>query len=216
VRLRPSSSFKAEGDQINIGLGRGTAPDIFNDGLIAFQGAGWMTPEDRRVISSLVAVPGRGRRGSPEEVLRHFGSADGRALGLRLLRDAVERQDGMDVEMALIVCATFGFTMDHLGPLVLLASADWHHKHEDVVSALGRLRSPTAVEALYHAAWWVPDYLDFDESRALAVKAIWALGGTPGREAEHALNRLLSAEGEAVRDAARTQLARREEREPRQ
>jgi hypothetical protein len=43
-----------------------------------------MTPEDRRVISSLVAVPGRGRRGSPEDVLRHFGSADGRALGFRL------------------------------------------------------------------------------------------------------------------------------------
>ena len=69
---------------------------------------------------------------------------------------------------------------DHLDLLVQLASADWHHKHEDVVSALGQLRSPAAVEALYHAAWWVPDYLDFDESRALAVKAIWALGGTPG------------------------------------
>jgi hypothetical protein len=171
-----------------------------------------VTPEDRRVVSSLVVVPGRGRRGSPEEVLRHFGSTDGRALGLRLLRDAADRQDGMDVEMALIVCATFGFTMDHLGPLVQLASADWHHKHEDVVSALGQLRSPAAVEALYHAAWRVPDYLDFDESRALAVKAIWALGGTPGAEAEQALERLLGAEGEVVREAARAQLARQEGR----
>jgi hypothetical protein len=171
-----------------------------------------VTPEDRRVISSLAVVPGRGRRGSPEDVLRHFGTTDGRALGLCLLRDAADRQDGLDVEMALIVCATFGFTMDHLDLLVQLASADWHHKHEDVVSALGQLRSPAAVEALYHAAWWVPEYLDFDESRALAVKAIWALGGTPGAEAEQALERLLSAEGEVVREAARAQLARREER----
>ncbi len=171
-----------------------------------------MTPEDRRVISSLVVVPGRGRGGSPEDVLRHFGTTDGRALGLRLLREAVDGQDGLDVEMALIVCATFGFTMDHLDLLVRLASADWHHKHEDVVSALGQLRSPAAVEALYHAAWWVPDYLDFDESRALAVKAIWALGGTPGPEAQQALKQLLSAEGEAVREAARAQLERREER----
>lgn len=171
-----------------------------------------MTPEDRNVISSLVVVPGRGRRGSPEDVLRHFGTTDGCALGLRLLRDAVDRQDGLDVEIALIVCATFGFTMDHLDLLVQLASADWHHKHEDVVLALGQLRSPTGVEALYHAAWWVPDYLDFDESRALAIKAIWALGGTPGAEAEQALKRLLSAEGEVVREAARAQLARREER----
>jgi hypothetical protein len=65
---------------------------------------------------------------------------------------------------------------------------------------------------LYHAAWWVPDYLDFDESRALAVKAIWALGGTPGAEAEQALERLLGAEGEVVREAARAQLARQEGR----
>lgn len=170
-----------------------------------------MTPEDRRVISSLVVVPGRSRRGSPEDVLRHFGTSDGRALGLHLLRDAADRQDGLDVEMALIVCATFGFTMDHLDLLVQLASADWHHKHEDVVSALGRLRAPEAVDALYHAAWWIPDYLDFDESRALAVKAIWALGGTPGAEAEQALKRLLSAEGEIVREAARAQLMRRED-----
>jgi hypothetical protein len=28
---------------------------------------------------------------------------------------------------------------------------------------------PAAVDALYHVAWWIPGYLDFDESRALAV-----------------------------------------------
>jgi len=32
-----SAFFKGEGDQINIGLGRGTALDIFNEGLIAFE-----------------------------------------------------------------------------------------------------------------------------------------------------------------------------------
>jgi hypothetical protein len=169
-----------------------------------------VTPEDRAAVMSLVAVPGDGRQSSPEEVLRRFGVADGKALGVSLLRDAVDRQDGLDVEMALIVCATFGFTMDHLDLLVRLASADWHHKHEDVVSALGQLRAPAAVDALYHAAWWVPDYLDYDESRALAVKAIWALGGTPGDEAEQALKQLVSAEDEIVREAAWDQLNRRE------
>jgi hypothetical protein len=107
-----------------------------------------MTPEDRRVISSLVVVPGRGRLGSPEDVLRHFRTTDGRELGLSLLRDAVYCQDGLDVEMALIVCVTFGFTMDHLDLLIELAAADWHHTHEDVVSALGQLRAPAAVDVL--------------------------------------------------------------------
>lgn len=163
------------------------------------------------MISSLAVMPGRGHQGSPEDILRHFRTTDGRALGFRLLCDAVDGQDGLDVETALIVCATFGFTMDHLDLLVQLASADWHHRHEDVVSALGGLRVSGVVDALYHAAWWIPDYLDFDESRALAVKAIWALGGTPGTEAEQALKQLLSAEGEIVREAARAQLMRREE-----
>jgi hypothetical protein len=164
--------------------------------------------EDRAAVMSLVVVPGRGRRGSPDEVLRHFSATDGK--GLSLLRDAVDREDGLDVEMALIVCATFGFTMGHLDLLVRLARAGWHHKHEGVVAALGQLRAPAAVDALYHAAWWVPDYLDFDESRALAVKAIWALGGTPGDEAEQALTELVGVEDEIVREAARAQLDRRE------
>jgi hypothetical protein len=171
-----------------------------------------LTPEDRRVILSLVVVPARGAAGPPEAVLRHFGTTDGRALGLSLLNDAVDRHDSMDLEMALIVCFTFGFTMDHLDMLVQLATADWHCKHEDVVSALARLQAPAAVDVLYHAAWWIPEYLDFDESRALAIKAVWALGGTPGFEAEQALMRLVTAGDEIVREAAKTQLVRREKR----
>lgn len=112
-------------------------------------GGGNVAPEDRRVILSLAFVPGRGREGSPEDVLGHFGTADGRGLGLSLLGDAAERHDGLDVEMALIVCATFGLAMDHLELLVALCSADWHHSHENVVAMLGELRTPAAVGALY-------------------------------------------------------------------
>jgi hypothetical protein len=135
-------------------------------------------------------------------------TTDGHALGLSLLHDAVDRRDGVDVEAALMVCGTFGLSLDHLDLLMQLASADWHHTHEDVVRALGQLRAPAAVDALSHAAWWIPDSLDFDENRALAIKAVWALGGTPGAEAEQALKQLLS-EGEIVREAARNQLNRR-------
>jgi hypothetical protein len=65
---------------------------------------------------------------------------DGCALGLRLLRDAVNRADEEDLDYALAVCFTFGLTADHLEWLVRLASADWHRKHEDVATALGKLR----------------------------------------------------------------------------
>jgi hypothetical protein len=168
-----------------------------------------VTPEQRQCIIALVIVPGRGRAGSPEEVLRQFGADDGQELGLDLLRDAAGRQDPLDLEMALVVCFTFGFTTGHLELLIQLATADWHHSHEDVVTGLSRLRSPRAIGALVDAAWWVPSYLDFDESRALARKAVWALGVIPGPEARQALIGLLDAESSIVREGAKAQLARR-------
>ncbi|HXR70550.1 HEAT repeat domain-containing protein, partial [Actinocrinis sp.] len=72
-------------------------------------------------------------------------------------------------------------------------------------------KSPETVDALYHATQWIPEYLDFDEARALAHKAIWALGGTPGPEATAALTRLLTDEDESLHEAAAKQLRRRGE-----
>jgi len=163
------------------------------------------------VIYDLVFIPGQGRKGSPEDVLRHFGTTDGHALGLRLLSDAVDRQDGTDTEAALIACRVFDITSDHLELLVRLASADWHRGHEDVASALDHLRTPGAVDALYHLTQWVPVYLAWDEDRGLARKAVWGLAKTPGPKAEHALRLLLNDQDEHVRAYATKRQARRNE-----
>jgi hypothetical protein len=168
-----------------------------------------MTPEERLLVLSLVVVPGRQHEDHREDVLRHFGASDGRMLGLALLNDAIRRKDAVDVEMALVVSNTFGFTSGHLQSLVVLSSAGWHQKHEDVVSALGELRDPAGVDALYEVTQWIPDYLEFDESRALARKAIWALGKTPGEQATGALGRLVSSDDEIVQEEAARQLKRR-------
>ena len=168
-----------------------------------------MTPADRAVIFSLVVVPGRPREGRTELVLEHFGTRDGQALGLDLLRDSVLRESGDDAEAALIVCGAFGVGPDHLAALADLVRAGWHVSHETVVSLLGRLRSQQTVAALQHAATWVPGYLEFDESRALARNAIWALGDTPGPEAESALRHLARSNHEIVAGAAKEQLDRR-------
>ncbi len=40
-----------------------------------------MKPEDQRAILDLVTYPGSAPRKTPEEVLRHFGTDDGRAWG---------------------------------------------------------------------------------------------------------------------------------------
>jgi hypothetical protein len=53
--------------------------------------------------------------------------------------------------------------------------------------------------------------LDFDESRALAVKAIWALGGIEGSEADAALKEVMSNPDPILVAAAEEQLKRRKE-----
>lgn len=154
---------------------------------------------------ALMVVPGRAAM-STDEFLAGFGAADGEALGLELLRDAVARRDPVDVELALVVCFRFKFADDHVPPLLTLAFADWHECHEDVASALGKIRSPMAVDALVHLAEWVPDYLAFDDARALATKAIWALGSISGGAAHEALESLARSGDRIVAENAKAQL----------
>jgi hypothetical protein len=169
-----------------------------------------MTPEDRHAILSLVHYPGQPPTATPEDLIQHLHTDDGKMLGLRLLRNAIAERNATDVELAMIVCNVFGFDSDHLEFLLTLTEAQWHHKHEDVVSTLGDLRAPEAVDAFYQATQWVPDYLDYDDSRALARKAIRALGRTPGPQAEQALTRLLNADDEILREESEKQLDRRQ------
>jgi HEAT repeat protein len=166
-----------------------------------------MSPEERSLVMALFVVPGR-QQLSNEQFLSEFGASDGVALGLKLLRDAVDRRDPVDVELALVVCFRFGFTDDHLQPLLTLAFADWHQRHEDVAMALGKLRSSASVDALVHLAQWVPPYLEFDDARALAVKAIWALGGIGGEAVRQELTSLASSPSAIVAENAVAQLQR--------
>jgi len=167
-----------------------------------------MSPEERSLILALVTVPGGPEPLTREEFLRKFGASDGLALGLDLLRDAIGRHDTVDVAFAFVVCFRFGFSDDHLEPLITLAFADWHQSHEDVASALGELSSSSATAALLHLAEWVPSYLEFDDARALAVKAIWGLGSIRSEEAHSALESLSQSKSKIVAENAVAQLQR--------
>lgn len=75
----------------------------------------------------------------------------------------------------------------------------WHYKHEDIASLLQNAKSPTSIDALYKAIMTRFDYLNFDDSYALAVKCIWALRdiGTP--EAIDKLTQLSKSDNEVIR-----------------
>jgi hypothetical protein len=167
-----------------------------------------VTPEQEQVILGLVHAPNRPPTTRPEDVLRCFNTEDGSALGLTLLSEAADHNDSDEVEFALLVCETFGFTSDHLPSLLVLAGADWHVSHENVVWYLGRFQSPEVVDALYRTTQWVPGYLDFDDNRALAKKAIRALGNQQTQKARDVLRQLADSDDELLRREARQQLER--------
>ncbi len=137
-----------------------------------------MNTEEQKLSRDLIVTPPNGvRRISRDEFAHRFPLAleDGK-VALRLFEEAYREKNAEDLQCALIIGAAFGFGPEHTDILGHLVESDWHFSHEDIVSALDGLRDPAAVSALYSATQWVPEYLNFDESRALAVKAIWALG----------------------------------------
>jgi hypothetical protein len=166
-----------------------------------------VSPDERALVRALVTVPGRPAPMPAQEFLRRFGATDGKTLGRDLVRDAAARRDSLDLEYAMIVCFKFGFADDLVQSLIELAFANWHEQHENVASALGTLRSPLSVEALIHLAEWVPSYLEFDDARALAVKAIWALDGIGTAEARQALEILSRSDNANIAQNAKARLS---------
>lgn len=128
---------------------------------------------------------------------------------MRWLEEGYKSQSAEDLQCALITGFTFGFGPEHTEILRQLVEVDWHHSHEDVVSALDELRTPDAVEALFRATQRIPKSLEYDDSRALAVKAVWALGKIPGTEAETKLKTLARSDNAILRKTAIEQLERR-------
>src|SRR5262249_29584734 len=160
-----------------------------------------MTPEQRKLCRDLLITPFTGgRQISEQEFLRQFPSAlENGKLAPRWLDEAYRARDADDLSCALIVGFTFGFAPETEDILRRLIDADWHYSHEDVVSALETWPTTDNVEALFRATQWIPKSLDYDDSRALAVKAIWALGKTPGIEAETKLEALARSDDPILR-----------------
>jgi len=156
------------------------------------------------------------RRISKEEFLRRLRikSEDGQKFALRALEEAYCQRDSVAVELAMGLGFHFGMSAQYFDLLVKLSDAEWHERHEDVVTALGELHDRRSVEPLYRAALKLHPYLAYDEARALAVKAIWALGNLGDASADEKLLALAKSEHSILREEAEKQLRRRQPRTP--
>lgn len=148
---------------------------------------------------------------SEEEFKRRLqisDTEDARNLARQILDCALREHDSDAVEYGLVLLFIFGFSEDFEPTLRELVANAWHHKHEDVVTGLDRLRMPVSVGALYDAARVRHSYLDYDEAYALAVKAIWGLGNIGTDLAKQKLALLLQSDVEVIRVEAAKQLSR--------
>ena len=169
-----------------------------------------MTEEQHKLCRDLIVFPNGQRRITREEFLRRFPSAVERGKSaLKWLQEAYEARNADDLSYALISGGNFGFVPEHKDILRRLIDEDWHYSHETIVSVLQTWPTVDTVEPLFRATQWVPKSLEYDDARALAVKAIWALGKIPGPEAEAKLETLARSDNAILRKNALEQLERR-------
>jgi HEAT repeat protein len=166
-----------------------------------------MTPEQTDLIDKLTGVFG-GERMSRSDFLEAMGADDGVVLGLSMMEDAIARRDKDDASSTLSVCNAFGYGIAHLPLFHQLATADWHVSHEDVAWALDQIGSDESVPFLSHLAEWVPQYLRWDDARALSTKAVWGLGKMGSAASRAALFELAQSDDPHVVQAARFQIER--------
>jgi HEAT repeat protein len=131
------------------------------------------------------------------------------------LNAGLASKDATDVEFGLYLGHRFGFAEQCAEALTRLLEEDWHERHEDIAFALSKIRWPGAVDALYRTTQKSYDYLAYDDSCALAVKCIWALGNIGTEAAVGRLSELLTSRNQIVRNEAQEQLERVRARAPR-
>ncbi|ROP59945.1 PBS lyase HEAT-like repeat-containing protein [Enterobacter sp. BIGb0383] len=147
---------------------------------------------------------------SGDELKERF-SLEGKSTSEFISNLLIEASDNKDPDLLedgitlIFIFKDVRYPIKELNSLLL---ESWHYKHEDIASLLQDAKSPTSIDALNKAIVKKFDYLDFDDSYALAVKCIWALGeiGTP--EAIDKLTKLSISDNDVIRDNAINQLKR--------
>jgi hypothetical protein len=163
-----------------------------------------MTPEQRSLVYALA----RGEISRDTFLIKFPFRIDDTTPSMPMLEAAYTARDPVDVELGIGIGSAFGFTQAYKDILCRLWEADWHHSHEDVISALNKLKDPTLVDLFYAATVRVPEYLGFDENRALAIKAIWALGNIGNEQARSKLEAASRSDVPRIRASAIEQLQR--------
>lgn len=165
-----------------------------------------MTAEERRLILNLATSTL-----SKDEFLRQYpvDIAQDPAYVSEVLKAALRERSPEDVEHAMLLGYCFGYPKDCIEILCELLDEAWHHNHEDIARILQQRGDPSCTDSLFRAATTRFQYLAYNDSSALAVKCVWALGRIGTVTAVEKLKLLAESDDrEEVRRAAVHQLER--------
>lgn len=124
------------------------------------------------------------------------------------LEIALNRKDFDAVDLFLYFGSVVKYEYKCISILNELILSKWHYKHEDLALILQHYQQASSVNPLYQASSLNLDYLDFDDSYALAVKCIWALGDIGTQEALEKLEILSNSDNDIIKANAIKQLNR--------
>ena len=126
---------------------------------------------------------------------------------LQLINEAYSKKDYSELEYSLLLGFKFEtFSNDYGNVLNKLIQEDWHFKHEDLALILQDLKLPESVDPLYVAALKRLDYLNYDDSFAVARKCIHALGDIGTEAALEKLKQLSNTNIAIIKEKVEKQL----------
>lgn len=162
------------------------------------------------LIRRMIEMPGRPATLTDAQFLKKVGETDGAALAWRLLREATTSRSAALLDVSLFLSARFGFDSSWIPTISGLLVETWHEAHEELVDMLSDLATPETVPGLLLMTQFIPPRREWDESRSLARRAIWALGALDGEVAGQLLVRLSQDPDERIRGFAQRQLDHRD------
>ena len=117
---------------------------------------------------------------------------------IEALKTALETSDELMTEDALSLVHSFGIQSDFVPQLIDLIESDWHYRHEDIARLLQDAKDNRATSALHRIASRKFEYLNYDNSYALARKCTWALADIGTLESKNALVDLANSNDETI------------------
>lgn len=143
------------------------------------------------LIRQLVLAKSHDRKELSDSILRDIHTSHGRLFDQNCtispvhLSKVIENKDAVSLSELLTIGFSSGFNPQLSDLFIEILKYEWHDCHEDIVSALQSIgaKDPQVIEALCYVTEWVPKLLKWDESRALARKALWALRSIDNEQA---------------------------------